>query len=353
MVAVDVALGERAYAVRIGRNLLVRAAEWSGPPLRAGVLRDDGVPFSWVDRVERGLQGAGFSLAKVTVRAGEASKCLSEAERILDALAAAGLERSSPLFVVGGGMAGDLGGFCASVLFRGVPLVLIPTTLLAQLDAAVGGKNGVNLARAKNLVGTFWQPRVVLCDLDALSTLPLRELRNGLAEAVKCALLGDPELLALLEADPGAAQAGAPDLLASVVERAVRVKAAIVARDERETGQRRLLNFGHTVGHALESASAFDLRHGEAVSLGMVAALRVGVGLGATPPDLASRAVRLLEALGLPVDLDPYVAGPWFSPVALDKKRNQGLVRFVVLSAPGRADVVEMTPADLAANLRF
>ena len=352
MDTITVALGDRAYPVHVGRGLLSRVGEWAGPPGRAALLCDDGVPFSLVDRAGRSLEQAGLSLARVTVRAGEDSKCLRVAERILDELVDSGLERGSTLFVVGGGMATDLGGFCAAVLFRGVPLVLVPTTLLAQLDAAVGGKTGVDLGAGKNLAGAFWQPRVVICDLDALATLPARELRSGLAEAVKCGLVGDPALLDRLEADPGAAQAGAPAVLEEIIVRAVRVKADLVARDEREAGDRVRLNLGHTVGHALEAASAFDLRHGEAVSLGMVAAMRIGVRLGITPPELEARVARLLSALGLPVDLEPYLAGSWLSPAAFDKKRRSGSLRFVCVSAPGQTRVVDMHPRDLPRNLR-
>jgi len=354
VVSITVALGERSYPVRVGRGLLARLGEWTEPLRghRAGFLCDDGVPFSLVDRAARALEGAGLSLARVNVRAGESQKCLAECEDILDRLIAGGLERGSPLFVIGGGMATDLGGFCAAVLFRGVPLVLLPTTLLAQCDAAVGGKVGVNLRAGKNLAGAFWQPSLVVSDIDTLATLPQRELRNGLAEVVKSALVGDAGLLDLIEARAGDAAAGEPGLLEELVARAVRVKAAVVASDERETsGARIILNFGHTVGHALEATSGFDLRHGEAVTLGMIAALRVGARLGLTPPVLEGRVRKVLSDLGLPTDLDEY-GESCLGPAKVDKKRSSGRLQFVCLRAAGEPTVVTLTTEELSRNLR-
>jgi 3-dehydroquinate synthase len=342
-----------SYPVHVGRGLLPRLGEWARPlgPGRAGLLCDDGVPFSLYDRCARSLEAEGFFLARVTVRAGEASKRLSQAERVLGDLVAAGLERNSPIFVVGGGMMTDLGGFCAAVLHRGVPLVLVPTTLLAQLDAAVGGKCGVNLDAGKNLIGSFHQPRLVVADLDALATLPLRHVRNGLGEAMKCGLVADATLLDRIELTAPALLAGDPEALHAIVLGAIRAKAGIVARDEREQGDRIKLNFGHTVGHALE-ASQSDLLHGEAVALGMVAALRIGVRLKKTPADLEARAIGVLTSLGLPTDLDRYVTDQSLAPAAFDKKRLSGKIRFVCLRAPAQTEVLTLTPQDLLRNLR-
>ena len=353
MDTVKVELGDRGYPVHVGRGLLARLSEWTSAlsPARAALLYDDGVPFSLLDRAARALEAAGFSLARVTVRAGEASKCLEKAEQVLDELVDAGLDRSSPLFVMGGGMVCDLGGFCAAVLYRGVPLVLLPTTLLAQLDAAIGGKTAVNLLAGKNLVGAFWQPRLVVADIDALATLPSAELCAGLAEAVKCGLVGDPGLLDRLEAQAEQVVAGDLALLHDIVLRAVRVKAAIVARDERETGDERIwLNLGHTVGHALEASG--DLRHGQAVALGLVAAVRVGRRLGVTPADLEGRIVRLLSALGLPTNLDEKVAAGGLEAMSIDKKRLGAAIRFVCIRAPGQPMVVPLSPAEVLENLR-
>ena len=354
MDTITVALHDRSYPVHVGRALLGPVGEWTSGllPGRAALITDDGVPFSLIDRAAQGLRAHGFSLARVTVPAGERSKCLAQAEEVLGELVDGGLCPTSPLFVLGGGMVTDLGGFCAAVLYRGVPLVLLPTTLLGQLDAAVGGKVGVNLATGKNLVGAFWQPRLVVADLDALSLLPVRELRSGLAEAVKCALIGDATLLEHIEARADQAIAGDPGVLSDIIVRAVRVKAAIVARDERETGGERIwLNFGHTVGHALETSSG-DLRHGEAVALGMVAALRLGGRLGVTPEPLQERLFRLLSTLGLPVDLDGRLQSAGLLAMAVDKKRRGAKLQFVCVREPGQPVVLSLDPSEVLVNLR-
>lgn len=278
----------------------------------------------------------------LTLRPGESSKTLRGAQRVWSHALAQGADRRGALLCHGGGVISDLGGFAASALLRGVRYATVPTTLLAMLDASVGGKTAVDLPEGKNLVGAFHHPSLVWMDVDALRTLPRRELRSGLAEAVKIAVVRDPELLPILERD-AARLAGGADLeaLRAVLVRAVRAKIDVVAEDEREGGVRALLNFGHTVGHALEAASGYRLRHGECVAVGMRAALSLGVAMGVTPPGLASRVGELLDRLGLPararVDAERAAKA-----LGNDKKREGGALRFVLATAAGEGTLREV-----------
>ncbi|MFI5289966.1 MAG: 3-dehydroquinate synthase, partial [Polyangia bacterium] len=274
-------------------------------------------------------------------------------EQVADRFVKGGLDRRSLVVALGGGVVGDLGGFVASVFLRGVPYVQVPTTLLAQVDSSVGGKTGVNLASGKNLVGTFHQPLCVYADLTTLSTLPARDLSSGLAEIVKHGVIADEALLLRLEERAEEARAGDPALLAELVRRSCAIKAEVVATDERELlsdapgGGRAQLNFGHTVGHALESASAggpAPLRHGEAVALGMIAAARVGEKLGLGDPALEARLVALLPRLGLPTDLDRRLDGPTLERVGVDKKRAGGRVAMVLVPRIGQAALSPIEP---------
>jgi len=285
---------------------------------------------------------------RLELRAGEACKNLTEIEKTCEWLAARAYDRSTAVVGIGGGAATDHAGFAAAVYLRGVPFVTVPTTLLAMVDASVGGKTGVDLGAGKNLVGAFHQPRAVVADVGFLETLPARERIAGLAEVVKCGFIADAGLLDLLE------QSG-PDLTVAqhqeVITRAVRVKADVVASDENESGRRAILNFGHTVGHALEAASGYGLLHGEAVALGMVAALDLGVALGAGSPALADRARKLLARLGLPVDYERRFDAQAQAGIAVDKKRRGSTIRFVLVPTPGETRFVEIAPADIASHL--
>jgi 3-dehydroquinate synthase len=285
---------------------------------------------------------------RLDLRPGEACKNLTEIEKTCEWLAAHGYDRRAAVVGVGGGAATDHAGFAAAVYLRGVPFALVPTTLLAMVDASVGGKTGVDLGAGKNLVGAFHQPRAVVADVGFLETLPARERIAGLAEVVKCGFIVDAGLLDLLE------QSG-PDLTVAqhqeVITRAVRVKADVVASDETESGRRAILNFGHTVGHALESASGYGLLHGEAVALGMVAALDLGAALGIGAPALAARARGLLARLGLPVDYERRFDAQAQAGITVDKKRRGSTIRFVFVPAPGETRLVEIAPADISSHL--
>ncbi len=290
--------------------------------------------------------------------AGEASKSLAEYGRLCDALIRAGLDRTSAVVGLGGGVVGDLAGFAAATLFRGVPVVHWPTTLVAMTDSAIGGKTGIDADAGKNLLGAFWQPRLVGCHLATLATLPARERRAAFGELWKYALLDGEamwtEVAALAPWAAASATNDAPAVgLAEVVRRAAAYKAWIVSRDERETrGERALLNLGHTVGHAIETAAAGALVHGEAVALGLIAAARVSHALGLADPDLEPRLVDALRATGLDADLDPWLTAPVLARVAVDKKRAGKTLRFVAIRAIGACELVDMSVDDLPRILR-
>jgi 3-dehydroquinate synthase len=264
---------------------------------------------------------------------------------VVAAWISAGLDRRSAVVALGGGVVGDLAGFVASIFMRGIPVVQVPTTLLAQVDASVGGKTGVNTDAGKNLIGTFHQPTFVYADIGTLATLDRRDLASGAAEAIKHALIADRAHFEWLERNAALVAAGEAQALAEIVARSCAIKAGVVAGDERETradGGRATLNFGHTVGHAIESASfdgAAPLRHGEAVALGMLAALVIGVRLGATPEGMVGRVTTLLQKVGLPTDLVRWLTPSTLSRVRVDKKRAAERVSFVIVTDVGRCRI--------------
>jgi 3-dehydroquinate synthase len=325
---------------------------------RIGLLTDETVARLHGPRIEGALSRRGLNVVTVVVPDGEPSKSLGRAELVAEAWAKGGLDRSSLVVALGGGVVGDLGGFVASVFLRGVPYVQVPTTLLAQVDSSVGGKTGVNLPSGKNLVGTFHQPLLVYADLTTLETLDAREIASGLAEIVKHGVIADAGLFELIEQRAEAARAGDPALLAQLIGRSCEIKAQVVAADERETavdqpgGGRARLNFGHTVGHALESASASAgpagaLRHGEAVALGMIAAARVGAALGMGDRALETRLTSLCDRLGLPTDLDRRLDPQVLARVSVDKKRAGSRIRFVLIDRLGSSVLVPVEPERL------
>ena len=344
-VRVDTAHG--GYPVLIGTGLLDRLDELLPPfPGAEAAAVVASPPLAEVARrVGRAVARRGLAVHHLEVPAGEAAKRLEVVAGLYQGLAAVPTRRADPVLAVGGGATTDVAGFVAATWLRGVPLVNLPTTVLGMVDAAVGGKTGVDLAEGKNLVGAFHQPVAVAADLDTLAGLPAAEVRSGLAEVAKAGLAGDPALAEALAAAAGPAAAGDPAALAPLVEGAVRVKAAVVGADEREEAAddrvgRLMLNYGHTLGHALERLAGYrGLRHGEAVALGMVFAARVAEAIGLAEPGLADGHVRLLAALGLPVggvELDPDRV---LAAMATDKKHRRGL-RLVLLRAPGRPQVV-------------
>jgi len=344
MRVVRVALGKRSYSIQIAPGML----DAVGPgcaSLGLGrgcvVLTDSNVGPLYADRVLTSLRKAGFDPFLLTIPAGERSKNLSQVRRLLEQMAEAGLERGSFLVALGGGVVGDLGGFLAATYMRGIRFVQVPTSLLAQVDSSVGGKVGVNLRAGKNLVGAFYQPVAVFCDTATLRTLPERELRAGMSEVIKYGVIADGRLFRRLEQEIDRAMALEMDVLDEVIARCCAIKARVVARDEREGGLRAILNFGHTIGHALEAIAGYGrYLHGEAVAVGQVAAGWISSRLLGLPAKDAQRLERLLERAGLPTQVR------WteerlrrlLEAMRRDKKVQGGQVRFVLLRRLGKAE---------------
>jgi shikimate kinase/3-dehydroquinate synthase len=349
---VEVALGERSYGIEIGAGTLGElgaALKRAVAPTRVFVITTAPVGRRWAGRVLRSLRDAGLRARRFDVPDGERSKSLAQAGRLYDALLAAGADRGSAILALGGGVVGDLAGFVAATLLRGLPVVQVPTSLLAMVDSSVGGKTGVNVARGKNLVGAFHQPRLVWIDAAALATLPPRQLRAGLAEVVKHAAIRDAALFAMLEAEGERLLEGfAAERWVPILERNCRIKAELVAQDERESGPRMLLNFGHTLGHAVETLARYrGVLHGEAVAMGMAFAARRSEALGLAEPGSAERLVGLLARLGLPTALPKHPRRAYLAALAVDKKKRDARIHFVALRAIGRAETVALLPREI------
>jgi shikimate kinase/3-dehydroquinate synthase len=346
-------LGERSYPIHVGAlaDAGVLAREMFGPNVgRAIVVTDENVARAGhAEAVRAALAADGFAASLIAIPPGEAFKTLAQAEQVAASCVAAGLDRRSALVALGGGVVGDLTGFVAATLYRGIPWAGVPTTLLSMVDSSIGGKTGVDMPAGKNLLGAFWQPRFVLAAPSTLTTLPARELVAGYGEVLK---------YALLDAGFGPIESLAPGKdVAATVLRSAAYKASVVARDERElTGLRAVLNLGHTVGHAIEAASLTTpspLLHGEAVALGLIAAARVSTRAGvATEPDLEARVTAACERLGLPSKLDPWIRPDVLLYLGVDKKRAGSLVNFIVLERPGQVRTLPLTPAQVEGFLR-
>lgn len=336
---IAVAAGLSSYRVLVGRDLLRNElGPLVGRPSGALLVSDQNVERLHGESVRASLP-ADLALAEAILEPGEQHKNLDGLQRIFQAAYESGLDRGSLFMGLGGGVVTDMTGFAAATWVRGVRWLGLPTTLLAMVDASVGGKTAVDFQSAKNSVGAFWQPSGVLCDVATIATESERMFRGALSEVVKTAVIGDPELFELLEERADRVLERSPELLEQLVDRSVRVKARVVALDEREAGLRATLNLGHTIGHALESAGGYaELTHGEAVSLGLVAALRYGVERGKTPPALAERVSSLLGRLGLPTRLSASKLREAASLIGHDKKRAGDHVRFIFARALG--DVV-------------
>lgn len=351
------ALGDRTYPVVVHARAvdgeLVRP--YLAGATRVVVITDDNVARHWQDATVTALgRVLGAPPEVIAIEPGEATKSLATYGRLCETLVAKGLDRGSVLVALGGGVVGDLTGFVAATLFRGIGVIQLPTTLVAMTDAAIGGKTAVDLDAGKNLAGAFWQPRLVACGLETLATLPARERRAGFGELWKYALLDGQALWQLVDScapwAAGAAEA-IPPALHDVIARSIAYKAAIVGRDERElTGQRALLNLGHTVGHAIESATG--LHHGEAVGLGLIAAARVSEALVGARRDLETEVTAALRRTGLPAELDPLLTDDVLARIKVDKKRIGDKVRFIAIREVGACDPVEITVTELRRILR-
>jgi len=316
---------------------------------RAYLISDSMVHAHWGAAAEEALQAAGLRVASHVVPAGETSKSLETAAAIYDWLVSQRAERGEAIVALGGGMVCDLAGFVAATFVRGLPLVHVPTSLLAMVDAAVGGKVAVNHKEAKNLIGTFYQPRLVLADVSTLRTLPPRELTTGWAEVIKHALIMDEGLLRLLEENADAVMSLEPAVTSEVISRSIALKAAVVSEDEREeTGRRTILNYGHTIGHGLETAAEYaGMLHGEAVAVGMAGAARIACRLGLLPPETAERQDALIARFGLPLRASGIDAAKVLAAMALDKKIKGGDIRWVLLEDIGRPVIRQDVPPAL------
>ena len=361
---VRVPLGERTYDVHVGPGLLATAGDVIAPLLKrpfAAIVTDETVAGLHLAALAASLERAGIRTEIIALPPGEATKSFAHLEDLLSRLIDADVERSDLVLALGGGVIGDLAGFAAAILRRGVDFVQIPTTLLAQVDSSVGGKTAIDVAQGKNLIGAFHQPRLVLADTAVLATLPPRELRAGYAEVVKYGLIDDPAFFEWLEANGPALLAGDADLTTAAVSRSVEAKARVVAADEREGGRRALLNLGHTFGHALETAIGYDgalLLHGEAVAAGMGIAFDVSVRLGLCPEGDAARAKTHLRNAGLPAGLADVEtmtgrtlpdAGELIRLMGQDKKVAQGRITFILTQGIGRAFIARDTDMNAVA----
>ncbi len=341
---VTVGLGERSYPIRISSGLL----EKIGVDLherkigtKYGVISDDRVAALHGSRFMQSLDAAGIRAELITFPAGEASKHLQTIAVLSSELAQRGFDRKDALIALGGGVTGDITGFLASIYLRGVPFVQVPTTLLSQVDSSVGGKTGVDIPEGKNLVGTFYQPKAVYIDLDVLGTLPVEELRGGLAEVIKYGVIHDAEFFTFLEQNQKAVFALKQDVLTKLIARCCEIKAWVVEQDEREGGLRRILNFGHTIGHAVEAASGFRLIHGYAVAIGMCTAADLAVRTGCLAVEEAERIRSLIAAYGLPTAIPADLKREAIRKYLLTDKKTVGGRVFYVL--PERIGAVKIT----------
>lgn len=341
-IEVEVPLARSPYKVIVGPGLIqdcgARIAEILKPS-RCALVTDTNVGPLHAEAVEASLRQAGFDPIRITVPAGESSKSLEQTGKIADAMIAASLDRSSVLVALGGGVVGDLAGFAAAIYYRGIPCIQIPTTIVAQVDSSVGGKTGINAPGGKNLIGSFHQPRLVMADTDTLRTLPPREFHEGFAEIIKHAAIREPQML----------EASAElDNIAPLIARNVAIKASIVAEDEFETkGLRALLNFGHTIGHGIENAAGYgSLLHGEAISLGLVAACRLSVEKSGLPQTAADQILAALSRHHLPQKLPADIStDSILTALRKDKKFHAGAIRFVLLRNLGEAFVSDAVTA--------
>ena len=354
---VQVQLGKRSYRILIGGALLVRlGAECRklGLGAHCAIITDRNVGARYAKAALASLKAAGFNPVLITVPAGETAKNLKTVQFCYDQLAAHRLERKSFIVALGGGVVGDLAGFVAATYLRGVAFVQVPTTLLSQVDSSVGGKVGVNLRSGKNLVGSFHQPRLVLCDLDTLHTLPVCELRAGLAEVIKYGIIHDARLFAWLEKHLPKLLARDAKALATAVARSCEIKANVVGQDETETGLRAILNFGHTIGHAIEAISGYgEYLHGEAISIGQVAAAKISAALLGLPEQDAARIAQLFKQAGLPtqIQLSPAQRKKLFAAMRLDKKVSDGEITFVLAKQLGEVVWGQKVPPALIAQV--
>lgn len=350
-VSVPIDLGERSYAIELGQDWLEtigrRIADRVGTA-HVVLVTVPSVARRYAPILTRGLRAKGVRVDRIVVPDGDSSKSLGQLAELYERFLEFGLDRQAAVVSLGGGVAGDLGGFAAATFLRGIPFVQVPTTVLAMVDASIGGKTGVNLARGKNLVGAFHQPRGVYIDIATLRSLPMRERAAGAAELIKVAAIWDAKLFGWLETHIEEFLNLEPGVVIPALERACAIKAEVVERDEREGGLRRLLNFGHTLAHAIEAHAGYrGILHGEAVAIGMVFAAERSESLGFAPVGTRERLVALLERAGLPTRAPARPRRAYLSAISVDKKKEGGKIHFVVSKGIGSAGTALLAPREL------
>lgn len=355
MQKIKVKLGPNSYDVLIGDGLLRNAGRLlevakPGKDSQVFVVTSPNVRRHWGEKLEASMRRAKLAYHMLEANDGEPAKNIATVEQLAEQMVEAGADRKALVVAFGGGVVGDMAGFLASIFMRGVPVVQIPTTVVAQLDASIGGKTGVNLRRGKNLIGAFHQPRMVLVDPQILATLEEREFRSGLFEAVKCGVIRDRKLFEFMAGTPKKIRERNRKALERIIVDSVRVKASVVAADERESGLRAILNFGHTIGHALESATGYSqLLHGEAVGWGMIAAAAIASDVRACTPDVASRITSAVNSYG-PLPAFRATTGDIIARLAADKKRVSGATHFVLPEKIGKVKITSEVPSEVIYN---
>lgn len=353
----EVALGDRSYSIVIGTGLL----DDVGPRVRqllsgsrVTVITNPTVGALYLQPILESLRHAGFTPRPIEIPDGEEHKNLEVLSSIYDALLEDGVDRGTPIMALGGGVVGDVSGFAAATVLRGVPYVQIPTTLLAQVDSSVGGKTGINHKRGKNLIGAFYQPRLVVCDIETLASLPRRELLAGLAEVIKYGVILDARLFGLIEERLDDVLSLDKPLLCQLVARSCELKAMVVGRDERETDYRAILNFGHTLAHAVENVTGYGrYLHGEAVAIGLVAGARISQAQGHCGADVVERLTALLRRAGLPTEIPADLMSDELErAIDHDKKASGGKVKFICVEEIGRSSFIRLTSADIVGMCR-
>jgi 3-dehydroquinate synthase len=351
---VRVDLGARSYRILIGPGLLDAASSYDdlAPGHSCAIVSNETVAPLYADRLAQALRARYAKVDVIAIRDGEAHKDWLTLQAIFDALVGAGCDRGTTLFALGGGVVGDLAGFAAACYMRGIAYVQVPTTLLAQVDSSVGGKTAINHSLGKNLIGAFHQPALVVADVDTLDTLPQRELVAGLAEVIKYGAVADDAFLGWIESNLAALLARDKGALGHAVTSSCRIKAEVVAGDERESGRRAILNFGHTFAHAIETGTGHGTwLHGEAVGCGMAMAADLSARLGLVAPSHAERVARIAGAAGLPSRAPRLDVARYLDLMRLDKKAQGGQMRFVLLEGPGRAGVRAVDAAPVIATI--
>jgi 3-dehydroquinate synthase len=344
MKKVKVELGTNGYEVRVGTGLLPRVGLWmkeKGFTGRVVIITDATVKGLHADALYTGLTNAGFDVKLIDIPAGEEQKNLVIAGRLYNKLTDAYAERTTPVLALGGGVIGDLAGFVAATYMRGVPLIHVPTTLLAQVDSSIGGKTAVDHGHLKNTIGVFHQPQMVIADIETLRTLPPEEITNGMAEIIKHAAIRDSHFFRYLDANMEKARLLDYSVLETIVLENARIKAEVVAKDEKENNLRAILNYGHTVGHAIEAVSGFEIKHGYAVAIGMVAAARIANHMDVLSVDEVDRLEDTIKQAGLPVRMPDMDIGKVIGAMKHDKKVRDEKLRFVLLRSIGHAFVTD------------